>query len=73
MVKYLTKDLDQNFPIIVITGYSGIRGGIGAIKAGAFEYLGSPPREFLSIIGTRGRFGSESAAGMRWNMHIRTA
>ena len=68
-----TKDLDQNLPIIVMTGYSETSGAIRAIKAGAFEYLGSPPREFLSIIGTRGRFGSESAAGMRWNMHIRTA
>jgi len=35
-----TKDLDQNLPVIVITGYSETRGAIKAIKAGAFEYLG---------------------------------
>ncbi len=37
-----TKDVDQNLPVVVITGYSETSGAVRAMKAGAFEYLGKP-------------------------------
>ena len=36
------KDVDQNLPVVVITGYSESSGAVRALKAGAFEYIGKP-------------------------------
>ena len=36
------RELDPDIPVIMITAYSNLRGAVGAIKAGAHDYLSKP-------------------------------
>jgi DNA-binding NtrC family response regulator len=46
------KELDEDLPVILITGYPEIRGAVAAIRAGAHDYLAKPLKhhEVLRVV-----------------------